>query len=102
MATPDNTEPSRFRRIAGAIAGIGTGATVYGAEAYIAYATIDIIKAGFQSPDALFSTVSIICLLGIAIMGLHDLTTNRGEGLHIVLFSGVSAGLAVNQAILGA
>ncbi len=103
MATPDNNPADhRLRQIGGAIAGTATGAAVYCAEAYVAYAAAEVIKTGFQSPDALSSAVSILCLLGIAAIGLHDLSTNQGRGIRGVLLSGARVGLAVNQAVLEA
>lgn len=100
MTDAENNHPSRLRRAIGIIAGAATSALIYSAEAYVGYVSAEIIRAGFQSPDTLPSLVSILCVLGIAALGLYDLNANRGTGLRGVLFSGVRAGQTVYQAVL--
>jgi hypothetical protein len=100
MGDSEYDQPSKLKQVGGAIAGMGTSIAVYGAEAYATYVVAEVIKAGFQSPDALISIPSTLCLLAIAAIGLIDLTQNSGEGIRSVVTSGVRAGIAVNQAIL--
>lgn len=100
MGNSESNQPSKLKRVSGAGAGILAGASVYGAEGFFAYVAAEICKAGFQSPDTLSSTVSILITLGIAAIGLNDLTQNSGEGMRSVVTSGVRAGIAVNQAVL--
>jgi len=92
--------PSRFRRTAGAVSGIGTTLIIYGGESYLGYAIIDTVRAGFQSPDTLSSTVSALCAIGLIVLVLSDAFANRGENIKAVLLSGVRAGYAINRAVI--
>ncbi len=102
MLNAENKQPSRLRRISAAAAGVGTAAAIYAAEACLAYAIAEKMKAGFQSPDTFSNTVSLLVTLGIAVIGLYDLAQNRADGAIAVVTSGARAGLAVNQEIIEA
>jgi hypothetical protein len=100
MTTSEYDQPSKLKRVSGAAAGVVAGASIYGAGGFFAYAAAEICKTGIQSPDVSISTISVLCTVAIAAIGLIDLTQKSGEGIRSVLTSGVRAGIAVNQAIL--
>lgn len=80
------------KEIPGLIAGVTTGAAVYGLEGAAGYVVLEMSKGGLQSPDQLASTVSAIIILAIAFLGIHDLVTNRGNAIKALITSGYKAG----------
>lgn len=94
--------PSRLRQVVGAVAGVGTATSIYGIEGYFSWAMLEVLRAGYQSPDRFASGVSIVCLLGLMGILVHDTTQNQGQFTLGMLTSGARAGLAVNEAITGA
>lgn len=97
--TPDNNPdrtPSSVRHALGLAAGAITAAAVYGAEAYVGYVGMEVVRAAFQSPDGFTSTVGVLSVLGIMFMLLN----NRGEFPRAVLASGFRAGQAVHNEIV--
>lgn len=92
--------PDNGRRIAGFAAGALITTAIYGGEVGIAYAVLDTIRAGFQSPEPLSSGVSALCALGLLVVCLNDIFAHRGETTRWLLSSGIVAGQAVNQAIV--
>ena len=94
---PDQTPPpSNTRVFLGLAAGVSAALAIYGAEGYVSYALLEVVKAAFQSPDNFTSGAGVLSVLGI----MYMLLNNSGEFPRAVLASGIRADQAVNEAIL--
>jgi len=68
----------------------------------VAYAMLETMRVGFQSPDRFVSGLSALCVIALLGIILHDTTQNHGEFVVGTVTSGARVGLAVNQAIIEA
>lgn len=92
-------QPTRLRQAVGAVAGVSTGAAVYGTEAAFGYVVAEQMAAFVQSGDKVAFGSAVFCII-IILLALERGMRNNGELAIGLAASGLRAGQAVNDAIV--